>query len=151
MKGVVAISAHLLIRKCPLKYCRLLSTITSNSSYHQIIGQKHHFVLSLSRNGREFSSESLLEREKHMYSLRRRMMTLYQGGLDYKGALRCAIELADSVAACEELGGKSSSIYASSLNNVALMVCNLFRNAWFSHVYIIIQFSRRAAENVWTE
>lgn len=124
MKGVVAISAHIL-RYSPLK-CRLLSTINSNCTYHQISGRKHHFLLS---SYRKFSSESLLEREKHMFLLRRRMMALYQSGKDYKGALSCAIELADSVAACEELGGKRSSIYASSLNNVALMVGKCFRSA----------------------
>jgi hypothetical protein len=146
MKGVVA-SAHI-FRKFPLK-CRL--TI-NNCTYHQISGRNHRFLLSSYRNDREFSSESLLEREKHMFLLRRRMMALYQSGKDYKGALGCAIELKDSVAACEELGGKRSSIYASSLNNVALMVGKRFRSAMcIPFNSISTTLARREAENVRAE
>ena len=118
-------------RKLRLNFCCLSSVraIASNKMFatSTIVGENSlSKLISLSKY-REFSSESLLEREKRMFSLRRRMMTLYQSGQDYKGALLCAIELADSVAACEELGGKRSSIYASSLNNVALMVSTVLK------------------------
>ena len=121
-------------RKLRLNLCCLSSVraIASNTKFprNRIIGGENSLVNSIStafRHYRSFSSDSLLEREKHMFSLRRRMMALYQSGQDYKGALQCAIELADSVAACEELGGKRSSIYASSLNNVALMVSTVLK------------------------
>lgn len=66
-------------------------------------------------------SPSLMDVEKELFGLKRQMGSFYAKGL-YKDALSVAETLRDSV---EEHLGKDNSIYASSLNNVALMTKHL--------------------------
>jgi hypothetical protein len=59
-----------------------------------------------------------LEREKELYAIKRDMTQCYNTG-NYEGALDKAVQLHDEVIA---LYGKSNAIYASCVNNIALMV-----------------------------
>jgi hypothetical protein len=68
------------------------------------------------------SERTLLELEKEMFAVKRQMLSLYKSGKDYDEALACAKRLAEMVANCRELGGPKTSVYASCLNNLGLMV-----------------------------
>lgn len=63
------------------------------------------------------SKDDSLEKEKFLYAIKRDMSTLYSKG-DYEGALQKAVDLQDEVIA---LYGKENAIFASCLNNIALM------------------------------
>jgi len=74
----------------------------------------------------ENSGTSILEVEKELFVIKRNMMKTYASGQDYPSALAFAIELSEKVANSKEMGGKETTIYASCLNNVALMVACFF-------------------------
>jgi hypothetical protein len=66
-------------------------------------------------------SDDSLEREKELYAEKREMTRFYSSG-DYKNALQSALTLHDMVV---NLYGKKNAVYASCLNNIALMVSAL--------------------------
>lgn len=65
---------------------------------------------------------SLRDIEKEMFALRRRMTAHYNRG-DYRSALDHAKEL---LQLAEEVTGTRNAVYASSLNNTALMVQRVY-------------------------
>jgi hypothetical protein len=65
------------------------------------------------------SSLSPIDTEKEMFKIKRRMAAFYNRG-SYLLALECAEELEITVA---DTFGKKNTVYASCLNNIALMVC----------------------------
>lgn len=75
---------------------------------------------SISANSTSSSpqTDDSLEKEKYLYGIKRDMTTFYTQG-NYQDALKKAIELQDEVI---ELYGKNNAIYASCLNNIALML-----------------------------
>ncbi|KAJ1397812.1 hypothetical protein B484DRAFT_406854, partial [Ochromonadaceae sp. CCMP2298] len=69
--------------------------------------------------GAEAATEggSIFDQERDMFNIRRKMAACYQLG-SYQSALQHAQELRDRAAG---LMGRRNAVYASSLNNVALM------------------------------
>jgi tetratricopeptide (TPR) repeat protein len=68
-------------------------------------------------SSRKASGATSLDREKELFALKRAMTAQYSRG-DYEMALRIAVELLEK---SEELYGKKNPVYASGLNNIALM------------------------------
>lgn len=62
--------------------------------------------------------KSPIDIEKELFAIKRRMTQFHSRG-EYELALECAIELEQEV---EKLMGTKNAVYASSVNNVALMV-----------------------------
>ena len=112
--------SFIMIRKD--RYCLASYSQMRESLHFLLVPSRKLSVVSNGPDENQDRPELLLEREKEMFAIKRRMMSLYQGGQDFEGALQCANELASKVAECHELGGKKSTIYASCLNNIALMV-----------------------------
>jgi tetratricopeptide (TPR) repeat protein len=67
---------------------------------------------------------SPIDIEKELFTMKRRMGQFYSKGM-YEDALRCAVELEINI---KEVMGTDNAIYASSLNNVAIMNKMLGRN-----------------------
>jgi tetratricopeptide (TPR) repeat protein len=67
---------------------------------------------------------SPIDIEKELFTMKRRMGQFYSKGM-YEDALECAVELEINV---KEVMGTNNAIYASSLNNVAIMNKMLGRN-----------------------
>lgn len=82
----------------------------------------NRYYSSLSSNQDEKTDKSVLEVEKKLFAIKRKMVSSYTSGNDYPGALAYAIDLAEKVEKSKEMGGKVTTVYASCLNNIALMV-----------------------------
>jgi hypothetical protein len=71
--------------------------------------------------------KTIFDTESEMFQLRRRMGQSYAQG-NYQVALDYAVELKDKAV---EIMGKRTTVYASALNNIALMVRYIQRLPWF--------------------
>jgi hypothetical protein len=67
----------------------------------------------------ETNTKSKLDEEKELFSLKRSLSAQYNQG-NYESGLRIAVELSDK--ALILYGGKENAVYASCVNNIALMV-----------------------------
>jgi hypothetical protein len=70
--------------------------------------------------------KTIFDTESEMFQLRRRMGQSYAQG-NYQVALDYAVELKDKAV---EIMGKRTTVYASALNNIALMVRYIQRFPW---------------------
>lgn len=76
---------------------------------------------------------SSLDREKELFALKRALSAQYSKG-NYEMALRIAVDLLDKT---EKLYGKKNPVYASCLNNIALMVNSLNMTFVFREIHFL--------------
>ncbi len=96
------------------------NVITTNLRDHIIVNTSKDKQLPITMVSSSSGSDERdsLEREKDLYYVKRIMSRHYNSG-DYQQALESATKLLDLVVA---LYGKNNAVYASCLNNIALMV-----------------------------
>jgi len=79
-------------------------------------------TISAAKSDSEETKQTIFDTEKEMFQVRRQMTAAYSLG-EYKMALDYAETL---LSMAEKLMGKRNAVYASCLNNVALMVSALY-------------------------